>query len=122
MTFEQLIATFASLGGVAALIAVLINIGKTIGWVKDGQAPTWSAGANLIGLIALFVLQATGHTDLVPGLDTQASELAAVLTAVFGYVWQLIVSINAHRALKGAAVIGKSFSLEHQEPPSEYAG
>ena len=120
--FEQLISTFLTLAGVGSLIAVLINIGKTVGLVKDGQAPTWSAGLNLAGLIALFVLQVLGKADLVPGLDNQAGALASALTAVFGFVWQLIVSLKAHSALKGTRIIGKSFSAERDSTPSEYRG
>lgn len=122
--FEDLLATFATLGGLAALISVLINIGKTVGIIHDGQAPTWSTALNLAGLIALFVLQLLGKSDLVPALDSQAGALASVLTAIFGFVWQLIVSLKAHGALKGAAIVGKSFSLERatDKTPSEYAG
>jgi len=125
MTFEQLISTFLSLAGVGSLIAVLVNIGKTVGLVKDGQAANWSAGLNLAGLIALFTLQLLGKAELVPALDSQAGALASVLTALFGFIWQLIVSIKTHNTLKGTRVIGKSFSAERVEAflaPSEYKG
>jgi len=120
--FEQLISTFLALAGVGSLIAVLVNIGKTVGLVKDGQAPTWSAALNLAGLIALFVLQLLGKSDLVPALDNQAGALASVLTALFAFIWQLIVSLKAHGALKGTRIIGKSFSAERDSTPSEYRG
>lgn len=113
MTIDMLFTTFLSLSGVAALITVLINIGKSLGWIKDGQASNFSTGFNLVGMIALFVLNMLGMADVVPALNENAAMLANVLATVFGFVWQLWLSKIVHdNVLKGTKLIGKSFSAE----------
>jgi hypothetical protein len=56
MDLGSLLATFYSLAGVSAVIALLVNTLKVLGVVKDGSAPIWSAGFNLLALVLLFAL------------------------------------------------------------------
>ncbi|MEM5774513.1 MAG: hypothetical protein AAGU05_05880, partial [Anaerolineaceae bacterium] len=57
MDFSDLLTQWSALVGLAALIAVLINLLKLAGLVKDGDAQTWSAALNLLGMAALFLLK-----------------------------------------------------------------
>ena len=109
MEFGELLNQWAALVGVAALIAVLINVMKLVGVVKDGQAPTWSAGLNLAGLIALLVLKVV-KPEFDPGeVDQQAGTLAEIGVLITGFVLQLLASKATHAAVKGVPVIGTSF-------------
>lgn len=114
MSVESLLAAFLALGGVGALIAALVNIAKTVGWVKDGQAPAVATGLNLLGMILLFVVGIVAPDFDVEGANQFAAQLANVLVVVFGFAWQLISSRITHeKALKGAPLVGKSYALEH---------
>ncbi len=120
--FQDLLKAFGALGGVGALIAVVVNILKTVGWVKDGQAPTVSTGLNLVGLILLFAVGVLKPDADVTGADRLAGDLAFVLTTVFGFVWQLVSARLTHQmALAGIAVIGKSYTMEKDRAAKDRA-
>jgi len=108
----ELMALFGTLGGVGALIAALINVLKTIGVVKDGQAPAVSTGLNLLGLILLFVIGVIKPDFDLAGADRFAGELAGLLITVFGFIWQLVVARMTHDKLRGIGVIGKSYTID----------
>lgn len=112
MSFEGLVSQWTMLAGFAALIAVAINVGKAVGVVKDGWAPVWSVGLNLVGLVGLFVLQVVDPTVDVAEMDTQAAQFAEVATVVLSYIVQLLSSKLAHYALKGVPWFGESFSAK----------
>lgn len=112
--FEELLAQWTSLVGIAAVIAVIINVLKLVGVVKDGQAQTWSAGANLVGLIALFVLRIFRPDFDLAGIDEQAGALASVMILIIGYLTQLLSSKVTHEIIKGVKGIGTSFSLQKE--------
>jgi hypothetical protein len=100
-----------SLVGVAALIAMLIDIGKSAGWLQDGVAPKWSAGLNLAGMVALIAFKIFKPMLTTEIIDAQAGIIASVLLVVSGYVLMIITSRQTHRSLAGVPYIGKSFSL-----------
>ncbi len=105
-----LVAQWAALGGFGALIAFLINILKTIGVVKDGQATAWSTGLNLLGLIGLYAVGlAKPNLDLTE-IDAQVAQFVAVGIVVFDYIIQLLGSKLAHNTVRGTPLIGKSLS------------
>lgn len=108
----SLIEQLMALGGFAALIAVVINVMKTIGWVHDGQAGTWAAGLNLAALVGLFVTGIVAPEFEVAGLNTTLSALAEILGLIFAFIVQLWVSKGTHTVLSSGdvPVIGKSFS------------
>lgn len=109
MEFQDLFIMWGSLAGMAALIALVINVLKLAGVVKDGTAQTWSAGLNLFGLVALFVLQIVKPDLDIAGVDGQVMAFVNVATVVLGYVIQLLSSKLTHIAITGVPVIGKSF-------------
>ncbi len=52
---NELMTQYHSLVGVGILVGAVVNILKSIGTVKDGQARAWSTGLNLAVLIGIFV-------------------------------------------------------------------
>jgi hypothetical protein len=112
MDFSNLITLFLSLVGFAAFVSALINIGKTFGIVKDGDAATWSAGLNLLGLVALLIINAVWPDMDITVIDDQLTGIAAILTTITTYIVQLLSTKAAYAALKGTSVIGTSYSLQ----------
>jgi hypothetical protein len=109
MDFNSLVAQFGALAGFAALVAAIINILKSAGLVKPGQAQTYSAILNLVGLIVLLSLKIFQPQADVAYLDGQAAQIANVLIVVAGYVVQLGGAKLMHLLLTGTPVVGKSF-------------
>jgi hypothetical protein len=107
-----LVIQYASLAGFAALVAVLINIFKTFGIVKDGEAGKWSAALNLIGLVTLIVIKVFVPALAVTAIDGYAGQIAQVFIVVLGFVIQIVTSAGTHDAFASAGlpVIGKSHS------------
>lgn len=110
MEFNELVALLVSLGGVGAVVAMLINVGKSVGFVKDGQAPAWRTGLNILGLAVLFLVKIFKPDFDVAGFDAQAAQFAAVASTVVAYLVEIGASELAHKYLKGVPLIGKSFS------------
>ncbi len=107
---DSLLVQWGTLVGVAALIAVIINVLKLAGVVKDGTAQTWSAGLNLAGLIILFVLKIVRPDLDIGELDKQAGALADVALVLIGYISQLLASKLTHTAIRNIPLIGASYS------------
>ena len=106
----EILLGFTSLAGVAALIALIINVLKTLGVVKDGTAQNWSAGLNLAAMVILFVLKIFVPTVDIEGVDAKIVEFLPVATVVIGYVLQLLSSKLTYLAIKGIPVVGRSNS------------
>jgi len=107
----SLLQGFGALIGLPALIVVLISIGKLTGLVKDGQAPAYSLGLNLAGLVGLFVAS-LAIPGFQPGIiDEKAGAVAAFLTAILSLVAQLGLTKVLYLGAKGVPVIGASYSL-----------
>lgn len=103
---------FASLAGVSALVAVLVNLGKVLKIVKDGTANQWAAGLNLaafVGLVAFGVFKPDLSMEILSGY---AGQIATVLLFVLGFIMQITGSQSAYDQLKSASIplISKSFS------------
>ena len=100
--------------GLAALIAMLINIGKVVGLVKDGDAGSWSAGLNLAALVVLVVLKLFRPDLELEKVDVELGALAQILGLVLSLLSQVKVSLNVHGFLSGLdiPVISKSFSTD----------
>ena len=94
--FEKTLVEFAALLGFATLVPVIINILKTFGVVKEDTAQTWSAGINLIGLLALYGLRLFRPEFSVEGIDAVFLEVATVGTYILGFMSQLGISKLTH--------------------------
>ena len=115
MTIKQIVSTAASLVGFGALISILVNIAKTVGWIKNDQATLWVVGGNLALILAVYVLQFFGQVDILTVLDAQVGTFAGILVMTSGFVLQVLSSKATHYALKGTPLVGKSFTLEAEK-------
>lgn len=111
-----MVGDLLGLGGVAAFITVLINAGKRIGVIKDGQAPAWSFGLNLIGMAAYLALQQLAPGTDVGQIDQSAGEFAKIGFIILGLVGQLAISRGTNAVLRGTPLI--SYSHSQQGPTS----
>lgn len=106
----ELLVVWGALGGFGALIGFIVNILKTVGLVKDGQAPNYVAGLNLLGLAGLLAARVYAPDLDLGAVDAQVQAFVDVALVVFAYVMQLLGSKLGHASVRGALVIGKSFS------------
>lgn len=106
----ELLGQYEVLAGFAALVAALVNAGKVIGWVKDGQAGNIALLLNVIGFIA-YALLVQFKFD-VEGLNLALAGVASVIVALLGMLGQFLITGVTHQALKksGVSVFGKSYS------------
>lgn len=93
-----IVLQFAQLGGIAGLIAAIINALKTFG-LPDGSAGSWSAVLNLLGLGGMIYLHYFQPTIGVAFIDAQAALAAKILLALVGYFIQLKTSLSVHKTL-----------------------
>jgi hypothetical protein len=109
-------ALLATLGGVAALIVMLVNAGKAMGWVKDSTAEVWFKSLYFLAFVALVVQQIFfPHFDVLK-LDRIAGLLAQLGGYVLPTVLTLLFPVAArfgkyfHNGLRGVPIFGASFS------------
>lgn len=86
----------AMLGG-QALIGLLVDVLKWAGVVGDGKAGVWSAGLNLLGVVAIAVGLGINPGYDFPGLDAQVAIIVNFGTLVFGYIVQVVGTKYVHR-------------------------
>lgn len=105
---------FATLAGVGALLAALVNVGKAIGIVTDGTAGRWFAGLSLAAIGILVYLKLFQPGIALEFVDAQAAVLAQILLLVLGYVVQLGAGLTSHTifAKLRLPAIGKTFQPE----------
>ena len=115
MEIGDLVTQYGALAGVAGFVAMLVNVLKTIGIVKDGQAPAYSLGLNLAGFVAFALIGVFRPTADIGAVDSVASQISNIALLVLGLFVQLTTSKATHEATKGAPVVGKSFAREKHE-------
>ncbi len=106
----QLLSSFLALAGWAALVAAVINAGKFLKLIPDGQAPNVSITLNVVGFAALTILRLFRPDFDVAGADVVLASVATVLTSVLALLSQLGVSKLINNGIKGLPVIGYSYS------------
>lgn len=107
---QALLVQLAALGGVAALIAFIVNALKRFGVVKDGQAKTFAAGLNLVALAGLLIAGVVAPNLDIFALDSLAGQIAAIGTMVLTLVIQVGVSGKVHNVVSDIPVVGFSYS------------
>lgn len=107
MQLNDIATQLGALGGFAAIVTLLIEVGKRAGVVKDGQAGSWSLALNIVGAAGLFYLQQTGGN--VGQVDTALGQVAEIGFAVLALVAQIGASKVAYIVAKWAGV-GKSLT------------
>lgn len=109
-TLEQVLVVVLSLGGMAALIAGLVNTGKVLGVVKDGDAPKASLLLNVILFVGVALAGVFAPTLNLTGLDGIARDVAQILGLLLGIGSQLGLTKKFADWFKGLPVIGFSHS------------
>ena len=112
---DKIIIEVAALVGFAALITLFINVAKWLGWIKDGQAQVYSAGANLVLILVVYGFKLFRPDFSFAALDPIMQEAAAVGTLIFTYILQLFGSQLTHETVRGLPIVGKSYSLEREK-------
>jgi len=114
-TILAILVQVGSLVGVSAAIAALINVGKQFGWVKDGQAGSYSAALNLIALAALVAFKLYRPDILLEDVDIQIGAFAQIMGLLLTLMAQIKVSSVTHNTLSVAEipVAGKSFTYTY---------
>ena len=100
----KIIAGFATLAGVSSLVAVLVQIGKLVGLVKDDTAGKWAAGLNLFAFAVLCYFGIFQPQIALEVLDGYAAQIAVAALFVLGFVTQMTVSKPTYTAFKAAGV------------------
>ncbi len=111
MDLQLLLTYVLSLAGVAGLISVVIDVLKRFGLVKDGDAPTWTSGAQLLVLIAVWALKVFNPAFDVEGMDAQLAGFLAVFVPFLNFILDNFIGKLTHKALRGAYLIGTSHTL-----------
>ena len=110
-TLTRLIELFPASVGFATLVVALIGLGKTIGFIKDGQAQRYSTLFSLIVAVVFAVFQKNPETLM--RLDFLSAQAAAVLLAACAFIIQFGLSKYIYEwILRGTDWVGKSFSLD----------
>ena len=115
LDLPQLLTSFLTLAGWAALVAVSINAGKFAHVIPDGRAPDVSAALNVVGFAVLVIVRVFRPDFDVAGSDALLASVAAVLTSVLALLSQFGVSKLINNGVKGLPVIGYSYSRKIAE-------
>lgn len=93
---ERITIIAASLVGAPACIAILIDVLKWTGAVRDDTSGTWSALINLIVLAVLAVMLRLYPQIDIQSADMQLADLAQVIALALGYIGQVVTSKQVH--------------------------
>lgn len=102
---NDLFSLVAPYAGFAALVAVLVQLGKQYQLIADGDAGKVSAALNLLGGVVVYaVSKFVVGFDFISA-DNVLGEVANILTAVFAFVAQVGGSKVFYLILKSAGVV-----------------
>ena len=109
MSFGDVVTLGEGLAGFAAVLALLINAGKQLGWVADGVGGQLYVGGQLLITVAVYLVAVFapgfdwGQAD---GVAAQLAQAGAILLSVAA---PLVVGALAHKGAKGLPVVGFSY-------------
>ena len=95
---------FAALAGFSKLNAVIVQVLKYAGIVKDGTSSNWAAGLNLAAFIGLIYFGVFQPHVTVEVLDGYAAQIAEIALYVFGFIMQMTGSKPTYDDLKASKV------------------
>lgn len=101
---------FASMPGVSLLQSAIVNIGKAVGIVTDGNAPRAYALLTLALFGVLVYFQLFRHTVDLETLDSAFGQLGTIASFIGVSVVSLIVGPRTHEALVRLGIPGVSKS------------
>ena len=111
---SNLLAVFVTLGGVAALVAAVINVLKRFGVVTDGTAGNWSLVLNGVAFVLMVALGIFAKVTPVQ-FDAVAQQIATILIAILGLMAQFGFTLGIHRAVSAAGVPLFGYSHSRQK-------
>ena len=108
---QGLVTLLLSLGGVASLNTMLVNLGKLLEFVKDGKAQDWQRGLNTLALVGLFVIGTWFPNVDIFRIDEFAAQIANLGIALIGVLPMMFkISGGVHDTVRGLKIVGKSRS------------
>ena len=112
MTVEQVYEFILTAGGLTALVSLLVNVGKAVNAVKDGQAEVAVKLLNFIVFVGLFILGNSKAEADVWEIDAWAGTLAEAGTLLlpFFIAFGNWLSPKIHEIIKGTPLVGYSHS------------
>lgn len=110
--FNDLVAQYATLLGIAGLITFIINALKFFKVIPDGLAPTISGGANLAVLLIMYGFKLLKPEFDFATLDPIAMEIATVANFILQYLMTIGFSKVAHASARNIPIIGFSYSSQ----------
>lgn len=125
MDFAGLTALLASLGGVAAAMTMLVNLGKRVNIVKSGTADQWVKGMNFVALLGLWALGKYFPDVSIAGVDSLAAQVAEIgVTVLAWFPVANRISGATHTYIKGTALLGASsdYNAEKDSAAARSAG
>jgi hypothetical protein len=109
MDINQIGELVAALVGFPALVAALINVAKSFGWLADGSAGKVNLMAHLVAYVGVGVAVLFGKVDILPGLDLQLGNIANSLLILLAFLSSIGVAKKFHAGvLRGLPVVGFS--------------
>jgi hypothetical protein len=112
LNVNDLFPLFAALVGFPAFLAAVVNVLKYFGVLADGQAPDVIFWANIAGFAGVALAYFTGNLPLLNQIDLQLGGLATALLSFVAFISQLKLAAVYHAGLRGAPLIGTSFSAK----------
>ena len=111
MDITQLVMIVLAVGGFGALVSAGVNVLKVLGLVKDGDAPTWITGFDLLGVVILYLATAFKLPFDLEIIGPQLGVVAQFLIAL----GQLLVAFGGSKLFyavaRGSPLVGKSHSI-----------
>jgi hypothetical protein len=98
---EDFLAQYGGLLGLAALIALVIDGFKRLGWVQDGTSQNWSLALNFVGFLGFVLLRWFKPELDYLALDATLAAIATIGTSIIALIAQLAASKITHAVLKG---------------------
>jgi hypothetical protein len=111
--YEEIGLIIAGLTGLGGFISILVNLLKQFGVVQEGDSDKWFKGLNVATFIAVSIVYYANFQFNWLMLDDWLTVLASLL----GLIAQLVGGQVAYKVLRGAPVVGYSFTLAQGESP-----
>lgn len=114
--FNDTLLVVAGLAGISGIFTLLINVGKWIGWIKDGQSDKYSMAFNLLLVLAVYFLKLFRPDFDVTIVDTAFGEAATAGVYAFSIIVQIYAGKFTNDLVGGRLpVIGFSYSENKKE-------
>ena len=110
LPLEQAFQVFGLLVGLPFVIALIVDVLKSVGVVTPGTSGIWSAAFNLFAILGLAVLLKYVPAFDVNTWDAQLLELAKALVLVITWIIQLFGTRRAHQFYTRGLGIDFSFA------------